>query len=94
MEAGKNVTFDDDLGSGWKHLAIVKARGRLKLYIDGAQRAVSAPFDASDYDISTREPLQIGVGPQNHFSGSMADIRIYAGALPDAQVSQLHQASA
>jgi hypothetical protein len=38
MEAGKNVTFDDDLGSGWKHLAIVKARGRLKLYIDGAQR--------------------------------------------------------
>ena len=38
MEAGKNVTFDDYLGSGWKHLAIVKARGRLKLYIDGAQR--------------------------------------------------------
>jgi hypothetical protein len=60
MEAGKNVTFDDYLGSGWKHLAIVKARGRLKLYIDGAQRAVSAPFDASDYDISLANRYRSG----------------------------------
>lgn len=89
MEAGKTVSFDDDLGSGWKHVVAVKDRGRLKLYIDGQQRATSAPFDNSDYDITTREPLRIGIGAQNHFSGSMADIRIYAGALTDAQVSQI-----
>src|SRR5690606_31254587 len=35
MEAGKCVSYDRDLGTGWKHLAAVRERGRLKLYIDG-----------------------------------------------------------
>ncbi|MFB3924351.1 MAG: hypothetical protein ACE145_21735, partial [Terriglobia bacterium] len=31
MEAGKNVSYDDDLGSGWKHVVAVREKGRLKL---------------------------------------------------------------
>jgi hypothetical protein len=81
MEAGKNVSLDDDLGAGWKHVIAVKERGRLKLYVNGELSVTSSSFDNSDYDLSTRGSLLIGLGAQNYFSGTLADIRIYGGAL-------------
>ena len=35
IEVGKCISYDYDLGSGWKHIAAVKEGGRLKLYING-----------------------------------------------------------
>jgi hypothetical protein len=91
MEAGKNVSYDDDLGSGWKHLAAVRARGCLKLYVDGKLCATSASYDDSDYDLTNSQPLLIGLGAQSHFSGALDDIRIYSGELSMDQVSNLHR---
>src|SRR5262245_34204139 len=45
MEAGKCVSYDEDLGPGWKHLAAVRERGRLRLYVDRTLVASSTPFD-------------------------------------------------
>jgi hypothetical protein len=89
MEAGKNVTYDDDLGEGWKHIVAVRDRGALRLYVDGKLKATSAPFDNSDYDVTNDRPLLIGLGAQNHFSGALDDVRLYGGALSDDQVSAL-----
>ncbi|MBI1984476.1 MAG: LamG domain-containing protein [Acidobacteria bacterium] len=91
MEAGKNVSYDDDLGAGWKHVVAVRERGLMKLYVDGQLRAASAPFDNADYETSNIEPLLIGFGAQNYFSGVLDDIRIYGGPLTAAQVSTLYQ---
>ncbi len=60
MEAGKNVSYDDDLGTGWKHLVVTRDGGLLKLYVNGELRGTSSAFDNSDYDLSNRNPLRIG----------------------------------
>lgn len=89
MEAGKNVTYDDDLGAGWKHVAAVREKGRLRLYVNGELKTTSPAFDSSDYDISSRAPLLIGLGATNYLTGTLDDVRVYGGALTPSQVSDL-----
>jgi hypothetical protein len=91
MEAGKNVSYDDDLGSGWKHVVAIRASGCLKLYVNGKLCATSASYDDSDYDLTNTQPLLIGLGAQSHFSGALDDIRVYGGELSGDQVSDLHR---
>lgn len=91
MEAGKNVSYDDDLGGRWRHVAAIRTHDRLQLYVDGKLQASSAPFDGADFEIANDRPLRIGLGSQNHFSGALADVRIYAGALEASHVMGLHR---
>ncbi|HAB18528.1 MAG TPA: hypothetical protein DCE44_19065, partial [Verrucomicrobiales bacterium] len=51
MEAGKCVSYDDELHPGWRHLAAVRHRGRLSLYVDGKLVAKSTAFDPAAYDV-------------------------------------------
>lgn len=92
MEAGKNVTYDDDLGSGWKHLTAIRQGGYLKLYIDGKLVKESSSFDPAEYDISNNQPLRIGFGQSDYFSGKMRDVRIYNRALSDQEIGRLASA--
>lgn len=91
LEAGRNVTHDHALPGGWHHLAAVRADGVLRLYVDGALAAESAPFNAAGYDLSTDEPLQIGNGQIGPFSGSLCDVRLYNRALSDTQVAAIFE---
>ena len=70
-------------------MVAVREKGRLKLYINGELKVTSAAFDTSDYDISSRAPLWIGLGAQNYFTGVLDDVQIYDGALAANQVSDL-----
>lgn len=90
MEAGKNVSYDDDLGTGWKHVVAVRERNFLKLYINGKAVATSGRFDGEDYPLSNRANLLIGSGQNNNFSGVLDDVRVYGGALSADQVTELH----
>jgi hypothetical protein len=91
MEAGKSISYDDDLGTGWRHLVVVREKGRLRLYLDGKECVASEPFDGEDYPLTNRASLFIGKGPQSNFSGSLADLRVYGGALSAVQVAELHR---
>jgi hypothetical protein len=91
MEAGKNVSYDDDIGTGWKHLVAVREKNRLRLYLDGKECATSDLFDGGDYPLANRVPLFIGKGAQSNFSGSLADLRVYGGALSAGQVAELYR---
>jgi hypothetical protein len=91
MEAGKNVSYDDDLGTGWKHLVVTREGGRLKLYLNGELQGTSPTFDNSDYDITNTLPLLIGAGALNYFSGTLDDVRLYGGALSAAKVQDLYR---
>jgi hypothetical protein len=86
MEAGKCVSYDDDLGPGWKHLAAIRDDGRLKLYVDGKLVAHSSDFNPADYDLSTSQPLRIGFGQTDYFSGKIREVRMYNRALTDAEI--------
>jgi len=88
FEAGKCITYDKELKSGWRHIAAVKGEGRLKLYIDGKQVAVSGKFDAKDFDISNNAPLRIGFGQYDYFKGKMRDVRFYKRALKAKEVDE------
>ena len=89
IEAGKNVTSDHELPAGWHHIAAVRGRDRLKLYVDGKIAGESTPFAAEDYNLSSRQSLRIGMGAQDYFRGNLADVRLYRGALSPEQILPL-----
>lgn len=90
LEAGQNVTHDNELPAGWHHLAAVRAGKSLRLYVDGKQVAQSALVPA-EYDLSCARPLRIGFGGQDYFNGSLSDLRLYRRALADAEIATLAQ---
>jgi hypothetical protein len=89
MEAGKGVSLDHDLGSGWKHLAAVRAGRGLRLYVDGRLAAESSSLTPADFDLSVPRPLRIGSGQTDYFNGRMGEVRLYRAALSPAQVRKL-----
>ena len=89
MEAGRCASSDNDLGPGWKHIAAARERGRLKLYVDGKLAGKSSAFEPSDYDVSTGQPLRIGCGQTDCFSGRMSEVRIYNRALSASNIRKL-----
>lgn len=92
LEAGKCVSFDDELAPGWRHLAAVRSGGRLNLYVDGKLVAQSSPFAPSDYDVSTNRPLRIGFGATDYFNGKISEVRAYNRALSAAEARALSAA--
>jgi len=88
-EAGRVASVDQDLGAGWKHIAAISAGGVLKVFVDGKLAAESAPFEASDYNLNTNQPLRIGFGQVDYFKGQMADVRVYNRALGEVEIEAL-----
>lgn len=91
MEVGKNVSYDKDMGFGWKHVAAVKKGGKLKLYVNGdLVKESSTSFNAGDYDVSNNEPLKIGFGEMNYFSGKIKEVRLYNKVLGNDAVQSVY----
>ena len=89
IEAGKCVTHDRELPPGWRHVAAVRDRTKLKLYVDGELAAESSTFKPADFDLSAEVPLRIGFGPHDYFNGSIKDVRIYDGPLGPKDIAAL-----
>jgi hypothetical protein len=89
MEAGKCVSYHKDLPPLWSHLAAVRQRDVLRLYVDGRPCAVSSAFSPADYDLSNDRPLTIGFGSTNYFTGSLCEVRIYKRALTETELAPL-----
>ncbi len=88
-EAGRSVSYDDDLGCRWRHIVAIREKERLALYVDGQRIGRSAAFDPAAYDLSNHQPLRIGFGAENYFHGSMRDLRLYGRALTERQIGGL-----
>ena len=93
IEAGRTVTWDHLLPSGWHHIAGVRQKDRLRLYVDGNLVGSSTSFAASDYDLSQDSPMQIGFGPHTYFDGLMSDLRLYNRGLSATEVRALAESS-
>jgi len=88
LQAGAMATCDRALPSGWHHLAAVRDRDRLKLYVDGRLTATSCPFNAADYDLTNSQPMLIGSGAHTPFHGAMSDLRLYNRALTESEIAR------
>jgi hypothetical protein len=89
IEAGKMATWDRTFPPGWHHVAAVKGRERLELFVDGSRVATSSPLNPTDYDLGSDQPLRIGFGPHEHFRGRLSDVRIYRRALDGRDIRSL-----
>ena len=89
FSAGAALSSDRNLGSGWKHLVAVRDNDQLRLYVNGQLIAESDEFQSDLYDLSTEEPLLIGFGCMDYFSGKMCDLRIYNRSLTLEQIMAL-----
>jgi hypothetical protein len=89
MEAGKCVSYDYDIGPGWKHITAVRARDHLELFLNGKLVAKSSSFNPADYDLATEQPLRIGYGQTDHFAGRIAEARLYNRAVTAAEARRL-----
>jgi hypothetical protein len=89
VQAGQCVTHDKDIGPGWVHLAAVRAGGELRLHVNGRLAARSERFDADAYDLSVSQPLRIGFGEQDSFTGRIRDVRLHQRALADEEIQSL-----
>jgi hypothetical protein len=88
FEAGANVSHDRDLGPGWKHLAAIRDKGELRLYVDGRLTA-SAKFGQDALDVANDAPFWIGRGPTASFCGKIREVRLYDRALGEDEVRAL-----
>jgi hypothetical protein len=88
-QAGRCVSYDRDLGAGWKHLAAVRRGDRLELYVDGRREATSSTFNPADYDVGNDCPLRIGFGEVDYFSGQIREVRLYRRALETNEIAGL-----
>ena len=89
MEAGKCVSYDDDIGPGWNHLVAMREKGRLTIHVNGKLVSESSKFRPDDYDISNDKPLKIGFGEMDYFSGRIREVCIYNRALGEAEIQRL-----
>jgi hypothetical protein len=89
MQAGQVVSHERDIGGEWTHLAAVRSGKELRLYVNGAQSTSSLATGGYSFDLTNTQPLRIGFGAQAHFSGAIADLRIHARALEQAEARQL-----
>lgn len=89
LRTGPCTTYDRAFPEGWHHVAAVKGAERLRLYVDGQLVSESEPFDSGAFDLAPRAPLQIGAGPGDFFRGRLADVRVYRGALEEAEIAAL-----
>lgn len=86
---------DDRLGVAkdsqptWQHLVAQRQGRRLKLYVAGRLVAESAPFKSEDYDLSTEQPLRIGIGEHDAFTGQIREVRLYRRALSPQEIHAL-----
>jgi hypothetical protein len=89
MEAGHNVTYDGDIGTSWVQVVAVRTRDSLALYLNGKRVSIRPVSVKEPCDVSNPEPLLIGAGEQNYFTGKMRDVRLYGAALTEMAIERL-----
>jgi hypothetical protein len=88
-EAGIAASHEYDIGGEWTHVAAVRSKRDLKLYVNG-KLAQSTPMPHHHhFHLGNAEPLRIGAGAQSSFDGAISDVCLFDAALGDSQIKQL-----
>lgn len=87
--AGTQVQWGHSLSEGWHHVAAVKTREALVLYLNGKEVARSAGKDLSHYDLTSDVPLRLGDGVNGPLAGELADVYLYRKSLTDQDIADL-----
>jgi hypothetical protein len=91
MMAGACCSYDRDIGAGWKHIAAVRDEDVAALYVNGERVAESPRFRQDYFDVSNSQPLLVGNGALDYFSGVMDELRVYNRGLTEQEIKSLAQ---
>lgn len=91
LQAGQCISHDKDLTPGWHHLTALRHAGELRLYVDGRLVSKSEPFQAEEYDLTTKQSLKIGFGEQDYFTGRIREVRVYGRALAVREIEAVKE---
>ncbi len=94
MEAGKNVSYDYDIGPGWKQITAIKRKGHLELFINGKLVKKSSKFNKKDYQLNNNKALKIGFGEIDYFNGKINELKIFNRALSNSEIQRLFKKTA
>jgi len=83
------ASYEHDLGGSWAHLAAIRRGRQLQLYVNGKLVATSQLREGPLLNLTNHRPLLVGFGAQNYFSGAIADLRLYDGALGSDAIGQI-----
>jgi hypothetical protein len=72
--------------TGWHHVAATRAGNSLKIFVDGQQVAENFSPEATAFNLSNKNALQIGFGPNDHFYGRLSSIHLYGRALTMSEI--------
>ena len=84
--AGRVAMAEKTFPPGWHHVAAVRSGGSITTFVDGVLAATQSGFNAADYDLTCDQPLRIGFGPNDHFKGKLADVKLYGRALSVSEI--------
>lgn len=87
--AGRVAMSDQALPTGWTHVAAVRKAGMLKLFVNGMLVGTETGFNAADFQLAENQPLQIGLGPNDFFKGSLSDVKLFGSALSEERIEKL-----
>jgi hypothetical protein len=88
FETGGNVSYDRDLGHGWKHVAAVREAKQMSIFVDG-QRVAQTELNQPAFDLTNTEPFRIGFGQTDYFHGKIRDVRLYSRASNEAEIQAI-----
>jgi len=94
FQAGAGVAWEQEFPDKLHHIAAIKKRNVLTLYVDRREVARSEPFDAKRFDLDLDSPLYIGRGMNDDFRGRMFDVRLYDRALMPEEIVKLAEPNA
>lgn len=88
------------LANGWRHVVAVFTNGAVgsnELYIDGVKQTLtqrlSSPNNANAYVRSTLQVSGWGANTSYRFSGRIDEVRVYSGAVSQAEVNAVYAAT-
>ena len=89
-QTGVLASWEHDIGFDWTHLAAVRKGRILTLHVNGETVSTETPPN-HEFNLDSGTPLLVGCGAQGSFSGLIADLRIYEGALSPRHITELQE---
>jgi hypothetical protein len=87
--AGRQVTWDHPFPSGWHHVAAIRTRDRLRLFVDGKPVAETKDPAIAGWNLDPTTPLRLGTGENGPFHGQMREVQIHTMALSESDLAGL-----
>ena len=87
--AGRQVSWDQSFPTGWHHVAAVRTRDALRLFVDGKPVAETKDPAITTWNLDTPAPIRIGSGENGPLHGNMRDVQIHTRELSAPELVKL-----